>query len=102
MCPIAILPDADHKLTVDLQTLAYPSTVGTDVGGTMPNFVSSHTYIWAAVTWTGTYTGPTDAADLNASTVFDTSAFANTFRGTFGWSLDLDGKTLYLTYTPNP
>jgi hypothetical protein len=37
---------------------------------------------------------------LNASTVFDTSGFANSFNGTFAWQLDLSSNTLYLTYTP--
>jgi hypothetical protein len=42
----------------------------------------------------------TDVAALNASTVFYTSAFANSYNGTFAWQLDLNSNTLYLTYTP--
>jgi hypothetical protein len=91
---------ADAPVTVSLQTLANPTTEGSDVAGPMANFDPTQAYSWKAVTWTGTYTGPTTAADLMASTVFDTAAYANTFTGTFGWSLDLANQTLFLTYTP--
>jgi hypothetical protein len=92
--------DADHKLTVDLQTLANPTTVGSDMAGPMANFDPTQSYSWVAVKWTGTYSGPTDVAALNASTVFDTTAFGNSFNGTFSWSLDVANGTLSLTYTP--
>ena len=91
----------DHKLTVNLQTLSNTTTEGNDVAGAMANFDPTQSYTWAAVKWTGTYTGPTDVADLNASTVFDTSGIANSFSGTFAWSLDLSNNTLNLTYTPS-
>jgi len=87
-------------LTVSLQTLVPDTTVGTDVGGLAANFDDSHSYSWEAAQWTGTYSGPTDVSALNASTTFDTSAFQNTFHGTFAWALDLSANTLYLTYTP--
>jgi hypothetical protein len=80
---------------VSVQTLSDPTT-----GGSMANFDPNQSYRWAAVQWTGSYTGPTDVAVLNASTVFDTSGFSNSFTGTFAWELDLDSGTLYLTYTP--
>ena len=64
------------------------------------NFDPTQSYSWAAVKWTGAYTGPTDIAALNAATLFDTSAFANSFSGTFAWHLDQSAITLYLTYTP--
>jgi hypothetical protein len=92
----------DHKLTVNLQTLSSTTTQGNDVAGTMANFDPTQSYSWAAVKWTGTYSGPTDVSALNASTVFDTSGFQNTFNGTFAWNLDTDSGTLYLTYTPAP
>jgi hypothetical protein len=92
--------DAANKLTMSLQTLINPTTVGSDPSGLMDNFDPTQSYSWAAVKWTGAYTGPTDVAALNASTVFDTSAFQNSFNGTFAWNLDVDSKTLYLTYTP--
>jgi hypothetical protein len=94
--------DSTHPFIVALQTLVNPTTVGTDVPGTMDHFDQTQSYSWAAVHWTGTYTGPTDVAALNAATVFDTSGFANTFSGTFGWSLDIASGTLSLTYTPAP
>jgi autotransporter-associated beta strand protein len=94
--------DAEHKLTVDLKTLTNPTTIGNDVAGPMANFDPTKPYTWEAVHWTGTYTGPTDVAALNASTVFDTSGFANSFNGTFSWQLDLATQTLSLVYTPNP
>jgi hypothetical protein len=91
---------SDQKLKVNLQSLSNTTTEGNDVAGAMANFDPTQSYSWTAVKWTGSYTGPTDVAALNASTVFDTSAFANSFNGTFAWQLDLANNTLYLTYTP--
>ncbi len=92
--------DSGHQLTMGLQTLANPTTEGHDVLGPMDNFDPTQSYSWAAIHWTGTYTGPTGVAALNASTNFDTSGVANSFSGTFAWNLDLGANTLYLTYTP--
>ena len=94
--------DPTHKLTVALDTLVNPTTVGDGVAGPMDHFNSSQPYSWLAVQWDGTYTGPTNAAALNAGTIFDTSAFRNSVAGTFGWQLDPAGHTLSLTYTPTP
>jgi autotransporter-associated beta strand protein len=88
------------KLTVALETLLNPTTVGTDIPGPMDHFDPSLPYKWPAVEWTGSYTGPTDAATLDSATAFDTGGFANPFAGTIGWSLDEGGHTLSLTYTP--
>jgi hypothetical protein len=66
----------------------------------MANFDPSRSYVWTAVQWAGTYSGPAAAADLNSSTAFDTSGFLNPIDGTFGWSLDPAGQTLSLVYTP--
>jgi hypothetical protein len=88
------------KLTVAIDTLVNPTTVGTDVPGPMANFDPAQSYAWPAVHWDGTYSGPTDAASLTASTAFDTSGFVNTAAGTFGWALDVPDHTLSLTYTP--
>jgi hypothetical protein len=93
---------ADDPLTVNLETLVNPSTPGTDVAGAMDHFDPTQSYSWKAFQWTGTYTGPTTDTALNASTVFDTSAFQNSFNGTFAWHLDLSSGTIYLTYTPAP
>jgi autotransporter-associated beta strand protein len=89
-----------EKLTVSLETLINPTTVGNDVTGMMDHFDPSRPYAWAAVEWTGSYAGPADAAALDASTAFDTSGFANPVAGFFGWQLDAGGRTLSLAYTP--
>jgi fibronectin-binding autotransporter adhesin len=90
------------KLTLSLETLINPTTVGFDVPGPMDHFDPTHAFAWPAVSWAGRYTGPTDAAYLDETTAFDTSGFANPVSGTFGWSLDLAGRSLSLTYTPVP
>jgi autotransporter-associated beta strand protein len=87
------------KLTVSLQTLVNPTTVGKDIPGLMDDFDPSRSYVWPAVEWTESYAGPADSATLEASTSFDTSGFANRFTGIFGWSLDTGNNTLSLTYT---
>ncbi|HEX4591025.1 MAG TPA: PEP-CTERM sorting domain-containing protein, partial [Gemmataceae bacterium] len=89
------------KLTVALETLVNPTTVGTDVPGPMDHFDSSQSYSWPAVRWAGTYAGPADAAALDAATAFDTTGFANLIGGVFGWSLDPTAHSLSLTYTPS-
>jgi hypothetical protein len=89
------------KLTVSLDTLLNPTTVGIDVPGPMDHFDPSQPYAWPAVEWTGNYTGPADAAALDAATAFDTSGFANPVGGTFGWSLEQSDRTLAITYTPS-
>jgi autotransporter-associated beta strand protein len=88
------------KITVTLQTLLNPTTVGTDVQGIMDHFDPTRPYAWSAVEWSGSYAGPADDATLDASTAFDTSRFANPIQGTFGWSLDSTDHMLSLTYTP--
>ena len=65
----------------------------------MANFDPTQAYSWEAAHFTETFGGPTTDAELNASTVFNTSGFQNTFTGTFGWHLDAGSGTLYLTYT---
>jgi hypothetical protein len=89
------------KLTVSLDTLVNPTTVGVDMPGPMDNFDPRRSYIWPAVEWAGHYAGPTDAATLDAATSFDASGFLNPIAGTFGWSLDTASQTLSLIYTPS-
>jgi hypothetical protein len=89
------------RLTVAVETLLNPTTVGVDVPGMMDHFDPTRSYAWPAVEWTGSYAGPADAATLLASTGFDTSGFANPVTGTFGWSLDTAEHSLSLTYTPS-
>jgi autotransporter-associated beta strand protein len=94
--------DSAHPLAVAIDTLVNPTTVGTDVAGPMANFDTSLAYSWTAVEWTGNYTGPTNAAVLDASTAFDTSGIVNPFSGSFGWDFGPDGHSIALTYTPVP
>jgi fibronectin-binding autotransporter adhesin len=91
---------AADRLTVAIQTLVNPTTVGTDVPGLMDQFDPNLPYKWQAVEWTGSYAGPTDLATLDASTTFDLTGFANPIAGRFGWALDMAEHTLSLTYTP--
>src|SRR5207253_329845 len=79
-------------------TLVNPTTVGTDLPGPMDHFDPMQSYSWPAVQWAGAYSGPADAAALDAATAFDTSGFLNPIAGTFGWAVS--GNTLSLTYTP--
>jgi hypothetical protein len=89
------------KLTVAIDTLVNPTTVGTDIAGAIDHFDPNSAYSWPAVKWAGSYAGPTDVASLDAATSFDTSGFVNPVAGTFGWSLDRAGQMLSLTYTPS-
>jgi hypothetical protein len=61
------------KITMSLDTLVNPTTVGTDIAGPMADFDPNQAYSWPAVRWAGTYSGPTDVAMLDAATSFDTS-----------------------------
>ena len=89
------------RLTVSLDTLVNPTTVGADLPGLMDHFDPALPYNWPAVQWAGSYTGPTDPAALDAATAFDTGGFQNPIAGTFGWSLDQGDRTLALVYTPS-
>jgi len=106
------------KLSVQLQTLSAPNNAtgapsanGTFASypnynfptGAMAEFDPTRSYTWPVVTYQGTYTGPTDSATLNASTIFDASQFVGVQPGTFGWVLAPNagsGGQLELVYTP--
>jgi hypothetical protein len=88
------------KLTVAIDTLVNPTTVGTDVAGMMAHFDPNSAYSWPAARWAGSYSGPTEVGMLGAATSFDTSGFLNPVAGTFGWNLDPAGQTLSLVYKP--
>jgi autotransporter-associated beta strand protein len=90
------------RLTVSLQTLLNPTTPGEDIPGPMAHFDPARKYVWPAVEWAGAYTGPSEAAALDAATAFDTTGVLNPIAGTFGWSLDQSGRTLSIVYTPVP
>ncbi len=89
-----------NPLTVAIDTLVNPTTVGTDVAGPMADFDPTQSYSWTAAHWSGAYFGPTDAATLDADTTFDTNGFANPVAGSFSWTLDTSDQTLSLVYTP--
>jgi autotransporter-associated beta strand protein len=91
--------DPAHPLTVHLDTLLNPTTVGSDIAGPMADFDPTKPYAWLAASWIGSYSGPTDPAALNAATAFDTSGFQNLIGGAFGWNLDVADRSLSLTYT---
>jgi autotransporter-associated beta strand protein len=88
------------KLTVALETLLNPTTVGVDLAGPMDHFDPTRAFVWPSVEWAGSYAGPADAAALDAATAFDTSGFVNPVAGSFGWQLDAGRHALSLTYTP--
>jgi autotransporter-associated beta strand protein len=90
----------NSQLTIAIDTLVNPTTVGTDVAGPMDHFDPNSAYSWPAAHWAGSYFGPADAAALDGATSFDTGAFLNPVAGTFGWALDAPDHTLSLTYTP--
>ena len=83
----------NDRLTVSLDTLVNPTKVGTDVAGQMADFDPNQAYSWPAAHWSGTYSGPNDAAALDAATAFDTSGFLNPTAGAFGWNLDSADQT---------
>jgi autotransporter-associated beta strand protein len=89
------------KLTVAINTLVNPTTVGIDVPGMMADFDPTHSYSWPAAHWAGSYSGPTDVAMLNEATNFDTNGFLNPVAGSFSWQLDPPAQTLSLIYTPS-
>jgi len=68
----------------------------------MANFNQSQSNSWTILYWTGTYTGPTSDAAINAAFMIDTSGFANSYNGTFSLHLDVSAGTLSIVYTPNP
>jgi autotransporter-associated beta strand protein len=90
------------KVTIAVQTLTNPTTVGNDVAGPMANFNSNQSYSWTFLTYAHSWTGPTDDPTLNASTTIDTSQFANAVSGTFSIHLDTTAQTLSLVYTATP
>jgi hypothetical protein len=63
----------------------------------MADFDPSKPYSWLAARRAGSYTGPADAAALNAATVFDTNSFVNPIAGTFDWSFNAAAHPFSLT-----
>jgi autotransporter-associated beta strand protein len=101
------------KLTIHLQTLLAPNdgngnpasgggygAAGDNTAGLMSDFDSSKSYLWKLFAYQGTYTGPTDTASLDASTVIDDSGFLNPHPGRFDLVLVRSSKEMDLMYTP--
>ena len=64
-----------NQLTVSIDTLVNPTTVGTDVAGPMADFDPTIAYSWPAARWGGTYSVRPAQPALDAATDFDTSGF---------------------------
>jgi fibronectin-binding autotransporter adhesin len=101
------------QFTIHLQTLLAPNDAngnpvagggyeptGDNTAGLMSHFDSSLGYTWRLFQYQGTYTGPTDTATLDASTIFDASGFLNAHPGRFDWVLNQGAKEMDLVYTP--
>jgi fibronectin-binding autotransporter adhesin len=87
-----------QQLTFSLQTLQNPTTVGNDVQGTMVNFDPNGFYSWPVLSWTGTYSGPTDDTSLGNTILLDTSNFVNPHPQSFTWHLDVANNQIDLVY----
>jgi hypothetical protein len=108
---------ATDQFTIHVTTLLAPNDAngnptpgggygptGDSTSGNMSDFDPAKIYTWKLFQYQGTYTGPTDSATLNASTIFDISGFKNTIPAgaTFGWVLNQGTKEMDLVYTPVP
>jgi len=82
---------SSNRFVVDLVSYANPTTLGPVAG-----FDSAATYTWTGAITFGSITG-TFSNDLFT---FDTTQFANTYGGSFGF--ELDGNSLNLVYTATP
>lgn len=109
---------SSDKLTINLQTLLNPTTIGNDIAGPMANFDPNLPASWLFIRQVnvttpggplGTYTGPTDNATLTGSVNFVLSGFLNTIPSTATFGINfLDNSTatiasreFYITYNPN-
>ena len=101
------------KLTIHLTTLLAPNDVngnagagggygqtGDNTAGLMSDFDPTKSYVWKLFAYQGTYTGPTDTATLDASTVIDDSGFLNPHNGRFDLVLNQSSQEMDLTFTP--
>jgi hypothetical protein len=98
-------------LTIHLQTLAPNDAAGNpgsggygaagdNTAGQMTKFDPNISYSWKVFGYVGTYSGPTDIATLDASTIFDESGFLNPHAGRFDWVLNRSAQELDLVFTP--
>jgi hypothetical protein len=101
------------QFTIHLQTLLAPNDAngnpvagggyqptGDTTAGLMSHFDPTKPYTWQLFSYAGTYTGPTDTATLDASTIFDTAGFLNPHPGRFDWVLNQATKEMDLVFTP--
>jgi hypothetical protein len=104
---------AVDKLTIHLQTLLAPNdasgnsvsgggygAAGDNTAGLMSHFDPTQSYLWKMFSYEGTYTGPTDTASLDASTVLDDAGFLNPHAGRFDLVLNQASREMDLTFTP--
>lgn len=88
--------DAAHNPTL---TGGY-EPVGDNTLGLMADFDPTQSYSWRLFDYAGTYTGPTDTASLDASTIFDDANFQNSHPGRFDLVLNQTNQEMDLLYTP--
>jgi hypothetical protein len=101
------------KLTIHLQTLLAPNdasgtpvsgggygAAGDNTAGLMSHFDPTQSYLWKLFSYEGAYTGPTDTASLDASTVIDDGGFLNPHAGLFDLVLNTASREMDLTFTP--
>jgi hypothetical protein len=74
--------------------------VGDNTLGLLADFDPTQSYSWRLFSYAGTYTGPTDTASLDASTIFDDASFLNAHPGRFDWVLNQTSQEMDLVYTP--
>jgi T5SS/PEP-CTERM-associated repeat protein len=101
------------KLTIHLATLLAPNdpsgnlstaggygSAGDMTPGLMTDFDPSQSYSWRLFAYQGSYSGPTDTANLDASTILDASDFLNPHAGRFDLVLNQSAREMDLVYTP--
>ena len=101
------------QFTIHMQTLLAPNdasgnpavgggyeTSGDSTAGLMSDFDPTKSYTWKIFNYAGTYTGPTDTATLDASTIFDAAGFLNPHAGRFDWVLNQASQEMDLVFTP--
>jgi hypothetical protein len=66
----------------------------------MSDFDPTQSYLWKMFSYQGAYTGSTDTASLDASTVIDDAGFLNPHAGRFDLVLNQASREMDLTFTP--
>jgi autotransporter-associated beta strand protein len=80
-----------NQFQLSVETLLGPqTTVGTSPDGAMADFDPGLTYFWPIITYTGSYSGPTDNATLTADTLIDLSGIGNAMAPGDAFFIHLD------------